>query len=292
MDAFIEYLKNTKNKAENTLVAYRRDLKAFEVFLEGRGGKSLNDCKESDAAAYILELNNESKSKATINRKISSLRAFYDYKIDEGERETNPFQKIKSAKNDKRQIEFLTVEEVNQMLSLPDDSAKGIRDKALLEFMYGTGARVTELVRLRFSDMNLLMNFVTLKDNDGESRIVPIGSYAHAAMKKYMDEAYEEIKGEPREEDDYIFINFRGQALTRQGIWKILKEYGKEMDIEERMTPQILRNSFAVHILQNGGDLKTLQELMGFEDMSVGIAYLAVLNVRIRDVYQRTHPRA
>ena len=240
MDAFIEYLKNTKNKAENTLVAYRRDLKAFEVFLEGRGGKSLNDCKESDAAAYILELNNESKSKATINRKISSLRAFYDYKIDEGERETNPFQKIKSAKNDKRQIEFLTVEEVNHMLSLPDDSAKGIRDKALLEFMYGTGARVTELVRLRFSDMNLRMNFVTLKDNDGESRIVPIGSYAHAAMKKYMDEAYEEIKGEPREEDDYIFINFRGQALTRQGIWKILKEYGKEMDIEERMTPQIL----------------------------------------------------
>ena len=151
---------------------------------------------------------------------------------------------------------------------------------------------MTELVRLRFSDMNLRMNFVTLKDNDGESRIVPIGSYAHAAMKKYMDEAYEEIKGEPREEDDYIFINFRGQALTRQGIWKILKEYGKEMDIEERMTPQILRNSFAVHILQNGGDLKTLQELMGFEDMSVGIAYLAVLNVRIRDVYQRTHPRA
>ena len=121
-------------------------------------------------------------------------------------------------------------------------------------------------------------------------------------MKKYkiwfrineylMINDYEEIKGEPREEDDYIFINFRGQALTRQGIWKILKEYGKEMDIEERMTPQILRNSFAVHILQNGGDLKTLQELMGFEDMSVGIAYLAVLNVRIRDVYQRTHPRA
>ena len=263
MDAFIEYLKNTKNKAENTLVAYRRDLKAFEVFLEGRGGKSLNDCKESDAAAYILELNNESKSKATINRKISSLRAFYDYKIDEGERETNPFQKIKSAKNDKRQIEFLTVEEVNHMLSLPDDSAKGIRDKALLEFMYGTGARVTELVRLRFSDMNLRMNFVTLKDNDGESRIVPIGSYAHTAMKKYMDEA---LRNQGRaERRTTTFSSTSDQALTRQGIWKILKEYSKEMDIEERMTPQILRNSFAVHILQNGGDLKTLQELMGFE---------------------------
>jgi integrase/recombinase XerD len=292
MDAFIDYLKNTKNKAENTLVAYRRDLQAFETFLQGRGEKSLDQCKDSDAAAYILELNNESKSKATINRKISSLRAFYDFKIEEGVVDSNPFQKIKSAKNDKRQIDFLTVEEVNTMLSLPDDSPKGLRDRAILEFMYGTGARVTELVRLRFTDINLRMNFVTLKDNDGESRIVPIGSYASKALQDYIDNAFEEIKGEERDEEDYLFINFRGQPLTRQGIWKILKEYGKEMDIEERMTPQILRNSFAVHILQNGGDLKTLQELMGFEDMSVGIAYLAVLNVRIRDVYNRTHPRA
>ena len=292
MDAFIDYLKNTKNKAENTLVAYRRDLQAFETFLQGRGEKHLDDCRESDAAAYILELNNESKSKATINRKISSLRAFYDFKMEEGVVKSNPFQRIKSAKNDKRQIEFLTVEEVNHMLTLPDDSAKGLRDRAILEFMYGTGARVTELVRLRFTDINLRMNFVTLKDNEGESRIVPIGSYASKALKEYIDNAFEEIKGDEREDDDYLFINFRGQPLTRQGIWKILKEYGKEMDIEDKMTPQILRNSFAVHILQNGGDLKTLQELMGFEDMSVGIAYLAVLNVRIRDVYNRTHPRA
>ena len=292
MEAFIDYLKNTKNKAENTLVAYQRDLKAFELFLEGRGEKNLSDCKESDAAAYILELNNESKSKATINRKISSLRAFYDYKLEEGEIKLNPFQRIKSAKNDKRQIEFLTVEEVTALLELPDDTAKGLRDRALLEFMYGTGARVTELVRLRFTDINLKMNFVTLKDNEGESRIVPIGSYASRALQEYIDQAFEEIKGEPRAKDDYLFINFRGQPLTRQGIWKILKEYGKELDIEDKMTPQILRNSFAVHILQNGGDLKTLQELMGFEDMSVGIAYLAVLNVRIRDVYNRTHPRA
>ncbi|MBQ6622561.1 MAG: tyrosine-type recombinase/integrase [Mogibacterium sp.] len=292
MDAFIEYLKNTKNKAENTLVAYRRDLNAFETFLKGRGGKTLYQCRESDAVAYILELNNESKSKATINRKISSLRAFYDFKMDEGEVEENPFQKIKSAKNDKRQIEYLTIAEVTAMLDQPDESHKGIRDRALLEFMYGTGARVTEVVRLQFCDINLKMNFVTLKDNDGESRIVPIGSYAHDALVRYIGSAYCAIKGDERTEDDYVFINFRGQALTRQGIWKILKEYGKAVGIEDKMTPQILRNSFAVHILQNGGDLKTLQELMGFEDMSVGIAYLAVLNVRIKDVFNRTHPRA
>lgn len=292
MDQFIEYLRTTKGKADNTLVAYRRDLNAFEIFLKDRGGKELDDCKESDAVAYILALNNESKSKATINRKISSLRAYYDYKMEEGDLEENPFLKIKSAKNDKRQIEFLTVEEVTALLEVPDDSHKGIRDRALLEFMYGTGARVTEIVRLKFTDINLKMNFVTLKDNDGESRIVPIGSYAHDALVKYIGQAYCAIKGEERVEDDYVFINFRGQALTRQGIWKILKEYGQEVDIEDKMTPQILRNSFAVHILQNGGDLKTLQELMGFEDMSVGIAYLAVLNVRIKDVFNRTHPRA
>lgn len=292
MESFIEYLKNDKNKAENTLVAYKRDIQAFEAFMKARGNKSLIQCRESDAVAYILELNNASKSKATINRKISSLRAFYDFKESMGEVDENPFTKIKSAKNDKRQIEFLTIEEVERLLELPDESHKGIRDRALLEFMYGTGARVTEVVRLGFTDMNLRMNFVTLKDNEGESRIVPIGSYAHKSLMKYVDGAYSAIKGGEREEDDYVFINFRGQALTRQGIWKILKEYGRKAGFEEKMTPQVLRNSFAVHILQNGGDLKTLQELMGFEDMSVGIAYLSVTNVRIKDVFNKTHPRA
>jgi integrase/recombinase XerD len=292
MDDFIEYLKSTGKKAENTIVAYRRDLMAFSDFLHERSGKELIECKDSDAVAYILELNNENKSKATINRKISSLRAFYDYKMGCGEIDTNPFNKIKSARNDKRQIEFLTIEEVEALLDTPDDSPKGIRDRALLEFMYGTGARVTEVVRLRFSDLNLKMNFVTLKDSEGESRIVPVGSYAHDALQKYIDTAYDSIKGDARNDDDYVFINFRGQPLTRQGIWKIMKEYGRKNGIEGKMTPQVLRNSFAVHILQNGGDLKTLQELMGFEDMSVGIAYLSVTKVRIRDVFNRTHPRA
>lgn len=292
MEDFFDYLENTKHKAENTIIAYRRDIKAFAQFLQMRSGKSLNECTESDAISYILELNNDSKSKATINRKISSLRAYYEYLTENAAIGANPFTKIKSAKNDKRDIEFLTVPEVNDLLELPDDSLKGVRDRALLEFMYGTGIRVTELVRLRFTDINLRMNFVTCRDTSEERRIVPIGRYAHEALQKYMDKAYNGIKGSAREDDDYVFINFRGQALTRQGIWKILKEYGRKLGFEDRMTPQVLRNSFAVHILQNGGDLKTLQELMGFEDMSVGIAYLSVTNVRIKDVFDRTHPRA
>ena len=292
MRDYIEYMKNEKRKAENTLVAYERDLKAFEKFLAGRGVGSLTECTDSDAVAYVLELNRDNKSKPTINRKISAIRNYYEFEIQKGLRTGNPFTRVRSAKGDKRQIEYLTVEEIEQLLALPDDSSKGIRDRALLEFMYGTGARVTEVVRLRFSDVNLRMSFVTLRDSNDESRIVPLGRYARAAMTEYFDKAYDDLKGRERDEDDYVFINLRGDALTRQGIWKILKDYGSEIGIGDRMTPLILRDSFAVHILQNGGDLKTLQELMGFEDMSVGIAYLSVTDIHVKDVFNRTHPRA
>ncbi|MBR2674501.1 MAG: tyrosine-type recombinase/integrase [Mogibacterium sp.] len=291
MHDFIEYLKNEKGKAENTLIAYKRDLSAFEKYL-GECGKSLDTCRESDAVSYVLELNNQNKSKATINRKVSALRNYYEYRIESGSSETNPFTKIKSVRGDRRQVDYLTVEEAAKLMSLPGDDKKGIRDRALLEFMYGTGARVTEVVRLRFCDLNLRMNFVTLKDADEESRIVPLGKYAAEALTQYVENDYEDICGREHENDDFVFVNFRGEALTRQGIWKILKDYGAMIDLEERMTPQILRDSFAVHILQNGGDLKTLQELMGFEDMSVGIAYLAVTEIHVRDVFKRTHPRA
>ena len=292
MDKFLFYLKNECHKSENTVLAYKRDVSAFIKFLKKREKNSLYDCKENDAVAYILELNNENKSKSTINRKISSLRTFYGYCIREGKVLSNPFEKIKASKNDKRKIEFLTEEEINKLLQLPDESHKGLRDRALLEFMYGTGARVTEVGRVTFADINLKMKFVTCRDSDGESRIIPLGRYAHAAIERYINEAYKAIKGSDIKENDSLFINFKGKPLTRQGIWKILKEYGKMIGIEDKMSPQILRNSFAVHILQNGGDLKTIQELMGFDDMSVGLSYLAVTDIRIKDVFNRTHPRA
>jgi integrase/recombinase XerD len=223
---------------------------------------------------------------------VSALRNFYDYRVETGRMKSNPFAKIKSVKGDRRKVDYLTIEEAAKLMELPAEDAKGIRDRALLEFMYGTGARVTEVVRLKFSDLNLKMNFVTLKNIDEENRIVPLGRYAAEALSRYVEEIYDDIRGRAHTEDDYVFINFRGEALTRQGIWKILKDYGAEIGLSDRMTPQILRDSFAVHILQNGGDLKTLQELMGFEDMSVGIAYLSVTNIHVKDVFNKTHPRA
>ena len=292
MREFIEYMRDEKRKAENTLVAYERDLTAFARYLEGRGAKGLNDCTDSDAVAYVMELSNSNKSRATINRKVSALRTYYDYIIGKGLMSENPFARIKAVKGDRRQIDYLTVEEAERLMELPLDDRKGIRDRALLEFMYGTGARVTEVVRLRFEDLNLRMNFVTLKDAGDESRIVPLGKYAAAALREYIDDVYDSLKGAPHTDDDHVFVNFRGEALTRQGIWKILKDYGEEIGAGSRMTPQILRDSFAVHILQNGGDLRTIQELMGFEDMSVGIAYLSVIDIHVREVFRSCHPRA
>ena len=292
MREFIEYMKNEKRKAENTLIAYERDLNAFEKYLAGRGTAGLENCTDNDAISYVLQLSNENKSKPTINRKVSALRMYYEYLIGKGVIKENPFTRIKAVKTDKRQIDYLTIEEAAKLMNLPDEDVKGLRDKALLEFMYGTGARVTEVVRLRFCDINLRMNFVTLKDVNDESRIVPLGSYASAAMKDYIENAYTKMTGREQGDEDFIFVNFRGEPLTRQGIWKILKDYGQMMGIGSRMTPQILRDSFAVHILQNGGDLKTLQELMGFEDMSVGIAYLSVIDIRVREVFRSCHPRA
>ena len=292
MREFIEYMRTEKRKAENTLIAYERDLLAFEKYLKDRGSNGLEDCDGSDAVAYVMELGNSNKSKATINRKVSALRTYYDYLIGKGLMSENPFSRIKAVKGDRRRIDYLSIDEAARLMELPLDDRKGVRDKALLEFMYGTGARVTEVVRLQFADVNLRMNFVTLRDANDESRIVPLGRYASEAMSAYINEVYDSFRGMPHTDEDYVFVNFRGEPLTRQGIWKILKDYGAEIGAADRMTPQILRDSFAVHILQNGGDLKTLQELMGFEDMSVGIAYLAVTDIHVRDVFSKCHPRA
>ena len=292
MNEFLDYLKLNKKASENTLLAYKRDIAAFEAFIGENRGKSLSECSESDAVAYAMELANSGKSKSTVNRKVSALRTYYEHKMNLGEREDNPFAKVKTAKNEARQIEYLSIEEVEKLLELPDESKKGKRDKALLEFMYGTGARVTEIVRLRYEDINLKMSFATLRDADDASRIVPLGRYARAAMESYLEDSYSAIMGREPAAGDYIFVNMRGEVLTRQGIWKVLKDYGELIGIGERMTPQILRDTYAVHILKNGGDLKTLQELMGFDDMSVGIAYLAVTDIHVREVFARCHPRA
>ena len=188
---------------------------------------------------------------------------------------------------------FRSIAEVEKLLKQPGESVKGYRDRAIFEVLYGTGIRVNELIELNLDDVNLRMGFITCQGN-GKGRIVPLGSYAKDAIKKYFDSSMPSLAKNKKYQDGSapLFLNYMGERFTRQGLWKLMKQYGKAVGMEERITPHILRNSFTVHMIQNGADLKTLQELLGYDDMQALQVFMQLSKSRIKDVYDRTHPRA
>jgi len=290
---FMEYLNKEKKVSFNTLEAYRRDVKAYEDFLYKRGVASTVDASNADVAAYLMELKHDGKSKSTANRKLSSIRSYYRFLIRQGVTTVNPTDDMKSPKIERKEVAYLTIQEVETLLEAPDDSVKGLRDRAMLEVLYGTGVRVSELIELKMKDLNLRMGFVTCNGEHGRARIIPLGLMARKALDEYI---LNSRKSFLRDRDDTpeteLFVNYMGEAFSRQGLWKVLKQYGKKVGLEEKITPHILRSSFAVHMIQNGADLKSLQELMGHEDIMATQIYLSVTKNRIKDVYDRTHPRA
>lgn len=289
---FLDYLENVKHTSKNTVEAYRLDLKGFITFVEKRGIDKVENATKGDVAAYLLELKSEGKTGATVNRKISSLRAFYKYLVSQNIIETNPAEGVKTPKIERKPLEYLSIEDIDRLLSTPDESnIKGIRDKAILELMYATGLRVAEVIALKLDDVNIRLGFITVKGQVGKARIIPIGSMAKAALEKYVYEARQDfVKGD--DEDKTFFLNYFGEPLTRQGLWKILKEYGKQAGFEEPIKPQIIRNSFAAHMIENGADIKSLQELLGHEDIMATQIYLSIKKNRIKDVYDKAFPRA
>lgn len=292
IEEFILYLKSEKRLSENSLNAYRGDVYEFSRFIVEKGISDLSQVKNTEVVAYLLSLKNGGKSRATANRKIASLRAFYGFMGEKGLISENPTANIKSPKIERKAIEYLTVEEIDKLLSAPDKSVKGLRDRAMLELLYATGIRVSEITETDVEHINLRMGFVTCTGEHGKARIIPMGRPARAAMEEYIYEGRTKILKNEKSEEKALFLNYQGQRLTRQGLWKILKEYAKMAGVDHKLTPQILRNSFAVHMIQNGADLKSLQELMGHEDMTATQIYLSVTKNRIKDVYDRSHPRA
>lgn len=291
---FIIYLKEEKKSSDNTCEAYMRDIKAFGEFLQRRGIVALEKAGSNDVAAYMMELKNSGKSKATINRKLSSIRMYYKFLIKKGMMKENPTEDIKSPRIERRELDYLTIEEVETLLLAPDESIKGIRDRAILEVLYATGIRVSEIIELRLKDINLRMGFLTLNGAHGRARIVPMGSMARRALDHYILSSRPALMkdGTPDDPESVLFVNYLGEAFSRQGFWKLMKQYGRQVGLEDRLTPHILRTSFAVHMVQNGADLKSLQELMGHEDIMATRIYLSVTKNRIKDVYDKTHPRA
>lgn len=320
IEAYTEYLKLRRNLSENTLDAYRRDMKQFFKHLEERGINDAADMTNADIVSYIMHLRNYGRSGSTINRKTASMRAYADFLCDTGiiSRENNPVEGVKPPKIEKQEIDYLSVEEINNLLELPDDSVRGVRDRAILEILYGTGIRVTELTELRMHDVNFRIGFITCNGEYGKARIIPLGNPCKEALLKYLELSrpkliesrlnsmrnfenkqedlkkilnHEGIK-KIEDEDSFLFMNYHGEKLTRQGLWKIVRRYADESGIKERLTPQILRNSFAAHMIQNGADLKSIQELMGYEDVTTVQIYLNITKNRIKEVFDRTHPRA
>ena len=289
---FVAYLKDKKKMKSNSMTAYKRDVKEFASFLESRGIKSPREASDADVAAFLLKLKQDDKTGATVNRKLASIRAFYRFLNKNGILETNPAEDIKSPKIAQKEIEYLTIEEIEKLLAQPDRSVKGLRDTAILEVMYATGIRVSELVEMNIDDVDLRIGFVKCTGEHGKARIIPLGRPARAATEVYIYDERKKLQRGNKDKGNALFLNFYGERLTRQALWKILKAYAAKAGIEKKLTPQTLRNSFAVHMVQNGADLKSLQELLGHEDLAATQIYLTVSKNKIKDVYDKSHPRA
>ena len=292
VDQYLKYLKEDKKLTGNSLDAYQRDLASFGKYCQSQGNSDILKVDNTQVVAYILHLTDVGKSPSTINRKLASIRAFYRYAVDMDWVDKNPASNVKAPKIERKEIEYLTVEEVEKLLAMPGDKTpKEKRDKAILELMYATGIKVNELIASNVEDINLRIGFFTCPGTIGKARIVPIGRMARMAIEDYLDGARDELLKDNIDERA-LFVNVYGGRMSRQGLWKLLKAYGEKAGLENKITPHILRNSFAVHMVQNGADLKSLQELLGHEDISATQIYLSVMRNRIKDVYDHTHPRA
>jgi len=290
-DKFEDYMLKEKGSAKSTLSAYISDIREFTDFLEERG-KQPEKATKADASAFVLKLSEAGKSSATINRKLASLRGFYNYLVQIAAVKENPTQGIKSSKVARKEPEFLTVEEVETLLDIKDDTSADIRDKAMLELMYATGIRASEVCAANIGDIDLRIGFISVRSS-GKTRMVPIGRPARAALRAYLMTARKELLKEGNDDNHALFLSYMGERLTRQGVWKILKYRAGIAGLEDsRISPQILRNSFAAHMIQNGADIKTLQDILGNEDIMAMRLYLTLTKNRIMDVYDKAFPRA
>lgn len=286
---FISYLHNTKKTSNNTEVSYQRDLKKMSTYLTGKGIKDITEVSELDLQGYISEMERKDFASSTISRSVASIRALFQYLFKEGKIKNDPSDALKPPKVEKKAPEILSVEDVDKLLRQPDTvTPKGIRDTAMLELLYATGMRVSELLHLRTDDINLDFGYVSCHDN-GKERIIPIGNVSRKALVQYMENARPVFVRDDKEKA--LFTNCSGKAMSRQGFWKVLKGYADEAGIQGDITPHTLRHSFAVHMLQNGADVKSVQEMMGHSDISTTQIYLGMNMNKMRDVYMRAHPR-
>ena len=286
---FFDLLENDKKLSENTLQSYKRDLKQFRKYLESYG-LHYNRVKEEDMENYIKELQEQGKKASSISRCIASIRSFYQFVLKHKKIKNDPTAHLQSPKIEKRVPSVLTSKEVELLLKQPNnEDLKGMRDKAMLEFAYATGMRVTEIISLDVDDINLEEGYAICKGTN-KQRIIPLGSLCLKALKTYLEEARDILI--KNDEERALFVNINGGRLTRQGFWKIIKYYKDQAHITKDITPHVLRHSFATHLLQNGADLKAIQTMLGHSDISSTQVYMQFQDEGLKNIYRKAHPRA
>ncbi|RDW21991.1 site-specific tyrosine recombinase XerD [Oceanobacillus chungangensis] len=288
---YFHFLQIERGLSENTLTSYQRDLDDYIQYVEKVSEKSdWNSVARNDIIGYLYVLKDNGKSTATISRHVSSIRSFHQFLIREQLVTQDASLHIETPKKERKLPDILSQEEVEAILSVNDQSLLGIRNKAMLELLYATGLRVSELITLKVSDLHLSMGFVQCYGKGSKERIVPIGDVAIKAVDHYLQHARGKILKQNKE--TILFVNQHGRPLTRQGFWKILKKVTKDGGIEKSITPHTLRHSFATHLLENGADLRVVQELLGHVDISTTQIYTHVSKTRLKDMYKAFHPRA
>ena len=286
---FLDFIRDEKKLSDNTLQSYQRDIIQYMQYIDNNR-LNFYKVKDENIKDYLRHLEELNKKPSTISRNLASIRAFYQFLKKNKKVKKDPTEEIQAPKITKKVPNILTSKEVELLLEQPKSvDLKGVRDKAMLEFAYATGMRVTEIISLNIDDVNLEDGYVKCKSFDKE-RSIPLGSMALKALREYVEKVRKIMIKE--EKNEALFVNVNGRRLTRQGFWKIVKYYKEQAHISKEITPHVLRHSFATHLLQNGAELKAIQTMLGHSDISSTQVYMQFQDESLRGIYRKAHPRA
>ncbi len=290
LDGFVFSLVGGQNKSGNTIMSYKRDVAHYLAFLKEKGITDIKKTSRTTILTYLLLLQKQGRAAATISRRLASLRSFYGYIQDSGVKMKDPTLNLEAPKVSRKMPGVLTTQETEILLSMPKlTNPKGYRDRAMLEVLYATGIKVSELINLNVQDVNLKQGYIACK-NGTHTRTLQIGRAAIYALRDYMEKARDAMV--LSDDVKILFLNCNGTRLSRQGFWKIIKSYGKEAGVNKEITPYTLRHSFAIHLMENGADIKFVSQMLGYTDINAMQVYADILDSGMREEYQKAHPRA
>lgn len=293
IEDYIHFIRVERQLSDNTLSSYKRDLVSYAAHLaEQQQITSFNDVTRHHILAYLQSQREIGKTARTVARHISSIRSFHQFLLREKVTTTDPTVHIEMPQQEKKLPVVLSISQIEALLEAPDQSTpQGVRDVAMLELLYGSGMRISECVELNLQDVHLTMGFVRVFGKGGKERIIPLGKGALTALERYTQRARYELLGKAPQ-TEALFISRRGKRLTRQGCWKLIKQHAETSNIQTELTPHVLRHSFATHLIENGADLRAVQEMLGHADISTTQIYTHISKTRLSEVYKQFHPRA